>query len=133
MKAYLSAPTARAEELRAYAEELTALDVEVVSRWLTTLGKQEPGRAAAQDVADLRRADVFIAFTGTAAAPGRGGRHVELGIALAHEIPVIVVGDPEHLFHHLAGVDVVDDWPAALQRLRALTTLPVGSTPRASR
>jgi hypothetical protein len=124
VRVYLSGTTARIEELRRYADELRAAGAEIVSRWLWATGTASPATAAARDIEDLARADVMVAFTQRpeAAHQGRGGRHVELGIALARGTPIIVIGPPEHVFHRLAGVQAADEWPGACDLLGRVAT-----------
>jgi nucleoside 2-deoxyribosyltransferase len=120
---YLASRFARRDELRAVAAELVGLGAEVVSRWLldaaplTCVDLRPGGRGeavAAQDIADLRRATILVAFTEPALAPqGRGGRHVELGIAIGRGIRVIGVGPREHVFHCTKNVEWFDSWSAA--------------------
>jgi hypothetical protein len=117
---YLSSPTALEAELATYAAELRAMGFRVVSRWLGAVGQLEAAAAAKRDIDDLRTADVLVAFTGRG---GRGGRHVELGIALERNLPVVIVGPIEHVFHQHPLVTVVESWADAVQRLRALATL----------
>lgn len=49
---------------------------------------------------------VYLVFTEPANPGGRnrGGRHVEYGIALALSKDIVVVGEPENVFHNLAGI-----------------------------
>lgn len=42
----------------------------------------------------------------TTGMPARGGRHFETGIAHAMGKRIILVGDREHAFHHLAGIEI---------------------------
>jgi len=116
---YLSSTTARAAEMERYAEEMRAQDLIVVSRWPLEVGQMDMATAAKRDLDDLSRADAIVSFTqGRANAhQGRGGRHVELGVAIARSMRVVIVGEREHAFHHLASVTVVPDWPAALRHL----------------
>lgn len=98
--------------------------MEVVSRWLSSAGTDDPGIAASRDLEDVRQADAMVAFTQGPRHPhqGRGGRHVEFGIALGLGIPVIRVGPVEHVFHELPGVHAADEWPVACARLVSLAT-----------
>lgn len=120
VRVYLSASTVRTEELRRYAEELEAEGLEIVSSWLSTVTKRPAAAAASADLADLRRADAFVCFTQGPGNPhqGRGGRHVELGAALERGITVVVVGEPEHVFHELEGVERFGSWEEARARSR---------------
>jgi hypothetical protein len=64
---------------------------------------------------DLAQSDCLIAFTERPpSGPGRGGRHVELGIALANGLRTMVVGWQENLFHTL--VEFYPSWEEAKPR-----------------
>jgi len=110
--------------MREVAQELRLRGFRVTSRWLDSptpiSGEElsspaEAARLAAMDLRDVQSADVCIAFTEPAdhAKPGRGGRHTELGIALANEAEVVLVGRREHIFHCLPQVKQFDHWEAA--------------------
>jgi hypothetical protein len=122
---YFAARHARRPELNHYRGELEALGLEVTSRWLTVASRQ-PGDALSEegwrklaviDQEDLLAADTVVCFSEEAGAGGSGGRHVELGMALALGKHVVVVGRREHIFHHLPEVTVVESWPEALRLL----------------
>ncbi|HLF76737.1 MAG TPA: hypothetical protein VJB57_04535 [Dehalococcoidia bacterium] len=130
---YFAARFARLAQLNRYRADLEALGFEVTSRWLTVAAR-EPGVAYSED--DLRRlavidqedvlaADTLVCFAEDQGEGGNGGRHVEVGMALALGKQVIVIGRREHIFHRLPEVTVVENWPEALrllaQRLDALT------------
>jgi crossover junction endodeoxyribonuclease RuvC len=133
MKLYLAARYSRREELLEYAAQLEVAGLEVTSRWLKgghqvteqqLLDDKALGeRFASEDWDDLEKADVMIAFTEEPrSAPNRGGRHVELGLALALDMVVFVVGPRENVFHALADAEfsswhdcflaLVEDLPA---------------------
>jgi hypothetical protein len=110
--------------MKGVAAELEGHGYKVTSRWLTSqaaLGPSElasAGRAAAlalMDLEDVRRARICIAFTEPPeeAKPGRGGRHTELGIALALGLRVVVVGPREHVFHCLPSIEQYSCWEEA--------------------
>ena len=130
---YFAARFARLAQLNRYRADLAALGFEVTSRWLTVAAR-EPGVAYSED--DLRRlavidqedvlaADTLVCFAEDQGEGGNGGRHVEVGMALALGKQVIVIGRREHIFHRLPEVTAVENWPEALrllaQRLDALT------------
>lgn len=129
MRVYLSARFERQAEIRRYAAEARRAGLDVISGWLTATsdGPADWPRAAADDLVDLTRADVLIAFTEATAHP-RGGRHVEFGIALGLSlgmrpgaaVRVIVVGPIENAFHTLPGVERVPTWRAALASLTGI-------------
>lgn len=125
MKIYLASRYSRREELCVYRAALQAIGHIITSRWLNGAHQIAPDgsplnaerekqfedmsdpRGAAlrqaflqEDMADVECADLLIAFTEQPRADGgsRGGRHVELGLALAWEKQIIVVGPRENLF-----------------------------------
>jgi len=124
-RVYLAGRFSRRDEFKTLADAIIAAGHEVTSRWLYSddhhlkLDRgQLPAVAAVRDLEDVRAATVCIAFTEEPESPqGRGGRHVELGAALALGIRVIVVGDPEHIFHLLPDVLQVDSADNALAAL----------------
>lgn len=99
----------------------------ITSSWLEAepVDLTDPDAAATvatADLSELAGAAVLVCFgeDATATALGRGGRHVELGYALAQEIPTILVGDAEHVFHRHPAVRQVPSWEAALAYVVAL-------------
>jgi len=68
-------------------------------------------RFATEDWEDLLAADWLIAFTELPRShPSRGGRHVELGAALALAKRIIIVGPAENVFCCLPQIERVDTW-----------------------
>jgi hypothetical protein len=131
MTFYLSAAFGRQNELRGYRKRLRAVGHDVASAWLDEVETDETAedayraRCAEQDARDIERADVFVAFTD--GGPARGGRHVELGIAIAQArdyglIDIIVVGPHEHAFHaHPTVTETYSDPEAFLAAFGAAT------------
>ena len=131
-RVYLAARYDRRLEMAAKARELEDHGFTVTSRWVQGLheGATDPatlGRCAWDDLEDIEQADIFITFTEAPdAGYTSGGRHVELGYALANDLSVIVVGPAENVFHHLglaiegdAPMTRVDSWEEALDFLWA--------------
>ncbi len=139
MKAYLAARYTRRLELCAYRTDLERLGIEVISRWLNgshqldnegrPLGNAgellfEAGapevdhyrwKFATDDRDDVLAADTLIAFTEQPrTGNSRGGRHVELGIALGANKRIVVVGPRENVFCWLPEVEQHDSWDAYL-------------------
>lgn len=122
MNVYLAARYERREELAAYALDLPPLGHVVTSRWLDgshgesyrAITDSQRRAAAVEDLADISQSDLFVAFTGSG---GRGGRHVETGVAIALSLPVWLVGEPENVFHFLPGVSHFSDWEAVKRTL----------------
>jgi hypothetical protein len=146
---YLAARYTRRLELCGYRAELQALGHDVPARWLNgshqldnqgrPIGEagellfengspeadQYRQRFAQDDYYDVIAADRLIAFTEQPrSGHSRGGRHVELGIALGLDIPVVVVGPRENVFCWLPQVTHYDTW--ADFRVAELTPVPTG-------
>jgi nucleoside 2-deoxyribosyltransferase len=134
LQVYLAGRYARREELRAVASELKTLGFNVTSRWLFVDALIPDGLLAAggraaeiarMDFDDVRAADVCIAFTEPVDGPqGRGGRHIELGIALALGQRVMIVGPREHVFHCLTEVEHYNVWSEARAQFTAADSHP---------
>lgn len=141
MRIYLAARYSRREELCGYREQLRTLGHEVCAVWLNgkhqigrdgnpigdhgeTLVESDGGDAveaallrqkfAAEDFRDVAMCDLLIAFTEpTDTTAKRGGRHVEMGIALGMMKRVWVVGHRENLFCWLEDVRFFPDFADA--------------------
>jgi hypothetical protein len=127
MNAYLAARYGRREELLAYRRELEEMGIGCTARWLNgdhewRSGAVDDGhslsgppaearRYASEDIDDLAAADTFICFSEEPrSSHSRGGRHVEMGIALALAKRLIVVGPRENVFHCLPAVHHCPTW-----------------------
>ena len=130
---YLASRYDRRRELLGYAEELHYAGYMVSSRWVFGLHEDEAlwlgdecppeaERHAVEDCEDLMAAHVVVAFTERSdSIYCRGGRHVELGLALAAEKVVITVGPRENVFCWLPQVQQVDTWEQAVELLEQLS------------
>lgn len=111
MKIYLCARYSRREELGLLAQELLMLGHTITSQWL--LGTHDADsptdvdrcKWAQEDLHDLYAAEMLVAFTEDRANlvgnPGRGGRHVEFGLAYGLGLRLVVIGPRENVFHCL--------------------------------
>lgn len=131
LNVYLAADYARRKEILSYSlqDNFLELGMQTTSRWLTNppafndggIGSGSPIatgfalEAVKCDLADIEAADVFVQFT--TGEKARGGRHVELGYAIASKLPIIVIGPIEHVFHYHPSVVVVGHWSAAITTL----------------
>ena len=133
---YLAARYSRREELDGYRDQLERIGHQVTSRWLNGnhpisdagladehgdqgFGVAERSRFALEDLEDLTAADTIIAFTeAPRSTSSRGGRHVELGIAIGQGKRVIVVGHRENVFCCLPIVQFHATWFTAWQQLQ---------------
>lgn len=113
-KWYFAGQFARLEELRSKAVSARALaDLIVMSRWLNQNpssgyagGSADTGRGFAErDLEDIMAADGFLFFAEdpTIGIP-RGGRHIEMGYALAVGKVIEVIGPVENVFHMLEDI-----------------------------
>lgn len=127
MKIYLAAPYASRDAIRTYAAEIRSIGITVTSSWLdeeheinagtegaaTSLTDEQVDKHAQADLRDIRESDLLVLFTAAyVGTEGGGGRHVETGIALALNKPVLVVGEPENVFHRTTGVFTFPNWHA---------------------
>lgn len=134
MKVYIAAPYAARELAKSYADELATIGIECTSTWVTEtteINSQSTGAATGladdqvyehvnTDLRDINRADVLVHLTAVhvwrdtrndyssskAPALHSGGRHVELGYALARNKFIVNVGDPENVFHRARATNV---------------------------
>ena len=141
---YIAAPYAARALVKAYADELATIGIECASTWVTEtteINDQSTGAAAGltdeqvyqhvtTDLYDVGRADVLVHLTAKfvyaatssdyssyqAPALNSGGRHVELGYALALNKFIINVGDPENVFHRGRATNVLN-WHQAVLTL----------------
>lgn len=137
---YLAAPYALRDHLRDLVAELELLDHRCTSSWLVETQAIAAGTVGAttdltdgacdvhvaNDLRDIRRSDVLVVWTWGAANSeadclvNSGGRHIETGVALALDKRVIVIGEPENIFHRAAFVDVVETWHEACLALAVI-------------
>ncbi len=128
MKIYLAAWYERNAEMRRYRAELEALGHMVTSRWIDQHGGEltasMPEREiddnlqgaalyAHKDLEDLNAANVMIFFA-SPNGEGKGGRHFELGYAIAKQKPIIHIGRRENVFQALPTIAHYDTWPEFL-------------------
>jgi len=143
MRYYFAGAYTRRAELKANADRMHAAQIGavVVSRWLEpdltavdagfsaeNLGSPamvaRAWRYAQKDLEDLSMCHAIVSFTGEG---GRGGRHVEHGVAITvhDEYPwlgestdapmrLILVGPREHVFHCHPATEVYPDFDAFL-------------------
>lgn len=101
MKVYIAAPYPERNLAIAVMRALEAKDVEVTSSWLKIV-EQNDSPTAQKDLADVAACDVLLAINPPAwANAGTGGRHVELGYAIALNKKIVLAGDRTNIFHYL--------------------------------
>lgn len=140
-RVYLSARFGRRVELRRYRDELIALGHLVTSDWIDAEDDAVTLWPLASNgvIAAIADSTVLLAFTEEPAFPldalhlintcavgaSRGGRHAEMGAALALQIAsggldlawtptIVLIGPREHILHHHPCVQQVETWAEAL-------------------
>lgn len=131
MKIYIASFFDTRERLRPYRDQLWKLGNEVVSTWLDETAKPEGmthdefwRKLAMKDVAEVKSADLLI--VDTIDQTPRGGREVELGVALGafQQKLVYIVGPVRNVFHELADRRF-ENWEACIQRIAEISTKPL--------
>lgn len=103
---YLAASYPRKDEAIIVRDQLLIHGFECTSRWLDGRpgeGYEKgvsamPSRFAIEDAEDVVRGDFLVSLTGD--TKSRGGRHTELGIAIALGKRCFLLGELEQVFHH---------------------------------
>lgn len=128
---YLASRYSRREEMVGVAEAIEGLGHVVTSRWINGNHQAENDQTAAMrvfaqdDLEDVISAHHLIAFTEMPREPttNRGGRHVELGVALGQGKAIWTVGPNggvENVFHALPSVVNFESWDGALAHLQLI-------------
>jgi hypothetical protein len=128
---YLAASWSVRGQMLVRQRELRQMGHYVTSTWLDDdTAAVEPGpdpncddpeRAAGcarADAADLMLADLVIMSTDVPSTTG--GFHVELGLALAAEKEIILVGPRLNIFHYLPTIQHYDSWTEVLTYLGSI-------------
>lgn len=123
MKIYLAGRYSTRKTLEGWANDLQCVGHEVVSRWCLRnsdhklvdglsprAADHERLRFAQEDMEDVLECDAMISLMDIPRGNGRGGRHVEFGVALALEKELYIVGERETVFHHLPQVIQTTSW-----------------------
>lgn len=109
MRIYLASRYDRRFQMLGVTSILMRAGHVVTSRWIEGRG-EGPEVEAAEDIADVLRADCLLSFTEEPTEhvtwAARGGRHVEFGVALATGKRLCVIGPRENVFHYLPRVEV---------------------------
>jgi hypothetical protein len=119
MKFYIAARYGRRDDAKKLAALLIELGHEVTSRWITSEEHINGTKAecALVDFRDVMMCETLVSIQEEprGAAGGRGGRHIEFGMALATSKKVIAVGPRETIFHELEQVVHYDNLDQFLQ------------------
>lgn len=106
---YLAGRYGRRDEFKGYAEQMRERGYGITSRWLSgahdatdddTDSLELQAQWAKEDLEDIDESDVMLAFTEPSGSSySRGGRHIEVGYAMAKLIPIVVIGPIENIFY----------------------------------
>jgi nucleoside 2-deoxyribosyltransferase len=117
---YLSGPYGRKEELHKIAKRIMAVTNWVVfSSWLKEdkqyktmedFSKPDSAVVAIRDLDEVGSVDALAKFEDTDTAKTHGGKHQEMGAALALGKDVIIVGNREGVFDYLPSVVQVNNY-----------------------
>lgn len=117
MNVYLSASFSRRKEMNNKAEELRSRGYNVTARWLAESKSKTEVKSksisAMRDIDDVLAADLMIIFTESSKEYWSGGRHTELGLALATLKEIIAIGgllDEENVFYYYPGIVHYETW-----------------------
>lgn len=121
LSVYIAAPF----QLRATAQLVRsgALSLGLIStaRWLDVDLENWNDEWARKDLDDLDRAQILLLVNPADwATEGTGGRHVELGYAIARRKTIVLLGARTNIFHHLSAIHVAKDLTTALCLVNAL-------------
>ncbi|OWK34085.1 hypothetical protein [Sphingomonas dokdonensis] len=134
-RVYIAARFSRRAECNALGHELAARGAIITSRWTkpnsdhvmpSGLSAQaedsERQRFALEDVDDVLAATWMVSLMEEPRSNGRGGRHVEFGIAVALGHRLTIIGPRETVFHHLPSVEhfeTIEQFLASLPEVAA--------------
>ncbi len=124
MKIYIAAASYRQREARNIYRKLQRRGFEVTSSWVFSrnLGRINLfNQEATRDLEQIDEADLVLALTENPKARHprytTGGRHVEVGYALAKGKDLVVVGPRENVFHYLPDVVQFNTLQEAVEHL----------------
>lgn len=122
---YLAAPWVHRHQANQVAQQFKAKGHQIISRWHSEWADKEDKNVtdaekrdeAEKDVLDVRHAEVVVLLNWEGST---GGMFVEQGIALALNIPVLVIGEKSNVFHYLPAVRCVSGFHEACIALAGL-------------
>lgn len=107
-KVYIAArgeDQALAAQVRA---QLSLAGIACTARWIDQSLANESHDEAQQDLDDVRSADALILLKPAGShRHTTGGHHVETGVALERGLPIVLLGEPENVFHRHRSVTVL--------------------------
>lgn len=117
-RVYIAAPMPMKTEAAALRGKLQLNDVSCTSHWIDGNMPLDQD-AARRDFADINDAEAMVFLNPTFwRNEGTGGRHTEVGYALARNMPIFLLGHPSNVFHTLPEVTVVQSTARLIYALR---------------
>jgi hypothetical protein len=111
---YVSAPCTIIEMAHLVAKTLHEAGFDVTSTWHDVLSgydkdksDQELADCAARDIREMSEADIFLQLTEEPSITG--GSNVELGLAMATDMDIYVIGPKRNVFHYTDRIVFVGD------------------------
>jgi hypothetical protein len=118
VKVYIAAPYPLRDEAVVVMHALEAAGHIITSRWLKAPDELNDEHAR-KDLDDVANAEVLLAMNAAGWENiGTGGRHVELGYALALGKKIVMIGERSNIFHHLRVVFQVTTLEEAVEWLK---------------
>ena len=114
---YLAAPWVDREYAKSVSTTLVSAGFSITEPWWDhpdTTNNEELQEQAWKDFLGVISADCVIVLNTSKSE----GKAVETGLALARKIPVIVVGEPTNIFHHLPEIVIVSSVEDAIEHIR---------------
>lgn len=129
VKIYISARYTRRDEAEGLAIQLRDMGHIITSRWVwrdqpqdyESATHEEVAEYAQEDIEDVLDANHFVTLSESSdSIYGRGGRHVEFGLAISTGIMITVIGPRENIFHYLFYVNHFDTSQEFLQHIKGI-------------
>ena len=133
IKVYLASRYSKYKSMQVVRNFLESEGFLVTSRWIngdhqiddeglsSEAKEEERVRFAVEDIEDLKESDIVVCYTEKPrTTKSRGGRHVEMGMAIAWEKLVFVVGHRENVFCCLNSVIFCKDEKEMASKLMSI-------------
>lgn len=122
MRVYIAAPWPLRKDAAQLRAQLAVAGIGCTSNWIDvekrTASDVQRIKMAQMDLGDVRDADALVLLNPDSYEnKGTGGRHVEVGYALALGRRVIVFGSISNIFHHLPEVTIINTLEALVEQL----------------
>lgn len=123
MRIYVAAPWSDRDKAKGLGDQLETFGHEITHKWWIDEGKGYNGdedhyrQCAINDFVAIQTADKVIILNTQPRGEETSGKAVEMGLAIAFQVPVVVVGEWTNVFHFFPGVRLVDTLEEAIDAL----------------